>query len=67
MIKTSVRISKYRFEGIVRDVDSCLALCERIGNECIGYEMSSITNECFTFTEDFGTMTGDGDVNSLCY
>jgi len=49
MRKEGKRIAKFNSEGIVSDLDSCLVLCERIGNECIGYEMSSITNECFTF------------------
>jgi hypothetical protein len=49
MRKDVQSISLYTNEGIVSDIDSCLSLCERIGNDCIGYQMSLITNECYTF------------------
>ena len=66
-MRKGTAFSKFNFEGIVSDLNSCLDLCERIGNDCIGYEMSTLTNECITFQEDFGTMTGDGNENYVCF
>ena len=67
MRNSGINIKSFNIEGVVTDLDSCLNLCERIGNDCIGYEMNLVTNECFTFQEDFGSMTGDGNENAVCF
>lgn len=60
MRKSRERLSHFNAEGVVLDIDSCKALCERIGNSCIGYELSNLSGECYTFEEELGSMSGDG-------